>query len=321
VRRETFFAGSAASAATIAAGIRANAADTALHTLRYGTSPDVGTSSVMWQAPNDIFAQNGLKLEGQRLTSGSTIAAAVIGGALDIGESSILGLITAHVKGVPFVFESVQATYEAATPNNAFVVAKGSPFTTAAQLNGATLSVPALGDLFALAISTWVDQNGGNSKSLSFVEIPIQAEAAAIAAGRVTGCVLSSPILEDAVDRGLVRILGRPYSAVAPRFGVTFYFCTRDFAAANVDVLARFRKAMAQQSRWAATHKSAVYALVAQVSGAGPQAVARLPWDVEYGADPRLVQPIIDLAARYNIIPHSFPASEMIDPKALEAAQ
>ncbi|MGA2394599.1 MAG: ABC transporter substrate-binding protein [Candidatus Lustribacter sp.] len=317
MRRGAFFAGWAASAATVAGGIRADAAETALHALRYGTSPDAGTSSVMWQAPNDIFAQNGLKLDGQRFNSGSTIAAAVIGGALDIGESSVVGLISAHVKGVPFVLESVQATYAASTPNNAFVVAKNSPIAAPAQLNGTTLSVPALGDLFALGISAWVDQNGGNSKTLSFVEIPIQAAATAIAAGRVTGAVLSSPLLEDAVDRGLVRILGHPYNAVAPRFGVTFYFCTRDFAAANVDVLARFRTAMEQQSRWAATHKSAVYALVARVSGAGPEAVQRLPWDVEYGVDLRLIQPVIDLAARYNVIPHSFPASDMIDPKAL----
>jgi ABC-type nitrate/sulfonate/bicarbonate transport system substrate-binding protein len=95
----------------------------------------------------------------------------------------------------------------------------------------------------------------------------------------------------------------------------------RDFAAANVDVLARFRKAMEQQSRWAAAHKSEVYALVARVSGAGPAAVQRLPWDVEAGIDLRLIQPLIDLAARYNVIPHSFPASEMIDPKVLEVAQ
>lgn len=303
--------------ATVASGLRADGADAALHALRYGTSPDAGTSSVLWEAPNDIFARNGLQLVGERLNSGSSIAAAVIGGALDLGESSVVGLITAHLKGVPFVLESVQATYESATPNNAFVVAKNSPLTSAAQLNGTTLSVPALGDLFALAISAWVDQNGGNSKTLSFLEIPVPAAAAAIAAGRVTGAVLPSPTLDDAVDRGLVRILGHPYDAVAPRFGVTFYFCTRDFAASNVDVLARFRTAMAQQSRWANAHKSAIYALVARVSGAGPDAVKRLPWDAESGIDLRLIQPVIDLAARYNVIPHAFPASEMIDPKAL----
>jgi ABC-type nitrate/sulfonate/bicarbonate transport system substrate-binding protein len=289
--------------------------------LRYGTSPDAGTASVFWEAPNDIFARNGLKLDGQHLNSGSAIAAAVIGGAVDIGESSIVGLIAAHVKGVPFVLECVQATYEAVSPNNAFVVAKNSPLTGAAQLNGATLSVPALGDLFAVAISAWVDQSGGNSKTLSFLEIPVPAAAAAIAAGRVTGAVLSSPILDEAVDRGFVRILGRPFSAVAPRFGVTWYFCTRDFADANVDVLARFRTAMKQQSQWATAHKSAIYALVGQVSGAGPDAVKRLPWDSESGVDVRLIQPVIDLAARYNVIPRSFPASEMIDPRALESTR
>ena len=297
--------------------MRVDAADTGLRTLRYGTSPDVGTSSVIWEAPNDIFARNGLQIAGQRLNSGSAIAAAVIGGSLDIGESSIVGLMVAHVKGVPFVLESVQATYESATPNNAFVVAKDSPITSIAQLDGETLSTPSLGDLFALAISAWVDQSGGNSKTLSYVEIPVPSAAAAIAAGRVTGAILVSPLLEDAVDRGLVRILGHPYNAIAPRFGVTYYFCTRDFATANVDVLARFRKAMEEQSRWAAAHKSAIYATVARVSGVSPDAVRHLPWDAEAGLDLRLLQPMIDFCARYNVIPHSFPASEMCDPKSL----
>jgi len=314
LRRTTFLT---AGLAALAAPALAAPTPAALTTLRIGQSQDVDVSSVIWQVQNGIFPRLGLDIEGQRLSTGSVASAAVIGGSLDIAAASIFGLMLAHLRGIPFVLESVQAIYDSAHPPVAFVVAKDSPITTPAQLSGTTISTASLGDLFSIATSAWVDQSGGNSKNLNFVELPVPSAAPAIAAGRVAGALLVEPFLQDALDRGLVRILGYPYDLIGSRFGVTYYFCTQTYATSNADVLARFRRGLAQQAAYALAHKSEIYALMAKISGASLETVQHLPFLVNAGLDVRMIQPVIDYAAKYKFIPRAFPASEMVDPNAV----
>lgn len=311
-------------ASFLVAGLAALTAQTpplAPVTIRLANTRDVDLSSVVWQLQNGTFERLGLHVDQQRLSSGSAVAAAIVGGSVDVGTSSLFGLMLAHLRGVPFVLESVQATYEAAAPIAAFVVAKDSPLTAPAQLNGATIATPSLGDLFTITISAWVDQAGGNSKSINFVELPVPATAAAITSGRIAGAFLVEPFLQDAVDRGVVRILGYPYNVIAQRFGVTYYFCTQSYATGNADALARFRRALAEQTAYAQTHKSEIYALAAKISGTDVQSVQHLPFNLGSGIDLKLLQPVIDFAARYKFIPKPFPATEMIDPNALVATR
>lgn len=312
--RASFIAASLAALGTPALAAGTPAPST---TIRIGESADVDVSSVIWQVQNGIFPRLGITIEGQRLNNGSAVSAAVVGGSLDIGASSIFGLMLAHLRGVPFVLQSVQAIYDANHPAVAFVVAKDSPVKTPAQLNGATISTAAIGDLFSIAISSWVDGSGGNSKSLNFIELPVPSAAPAIAAGRVAGALLVEPFLQDALAHGQVRILGYPYNSIAPRFGITYYFCTQSYAQNNADALARFRRGLAQQVTYALGHKSEIYALAAKVSGADLATVQHIPFVVTSGIDVRMIQPVIDYAARYKFIPKSFPAAELIDPNAL----
>ena len=48
-------------------------------------------------------SQAGLDVDIQLLQSGSAVASAVAGGAIDIGLSSFVPLAVAHTKGIPFV--------------------------------------------------------------------------------------------------------------------------------------------------------------------------------------------------------------------------
>ena len=308
-------------AASALAALTAQTPPPAPATIRLANTGDVDLSSVIWQLQNGVLERLGLHVEQQRLSSGSAVAAAIVGGSIDVGTSSLFGLMLAHLRGVPFVLESVQATYDAAAPIAAFAVAKDSPLTGPAQLNGATISTPSLGDLFTITISAWVDQGGGNSKSINFVELPVPATTAAIAGGRITGAFLVEPFLQNAVERGQVRILGYPYNVIAQRFGVTYYFCTQSYAASNADALARFRRALAVQTAYAESHKSEIYALAARISGTDVQSVQKLPFNLGAGLDLKLLQPVIDFAARYKFIPKAFPATEMVDPNALAATR
>ena len=308
--RGAFVAGSLA-----AATAPALAAD--LTTVRVAGSPDSDIVGAMWGVKSGIFQRDGLDVQITRMNSGSAVVAATIGGSVDIGKSSTLNLINAHLKGVPILVEAVSSIYSSDHPTLAFVVGKNAPFKTARDFSGKTLAVASLGDLFGLATIAWLEANGAEPKSIKTVEIPTNVAATAIAEGRVDGATMVYPILADAVQSGKCRIFGYPYDIVAKKFGVTFYFCTKDYAAKNADLLARFRKDLATAVSYAMAHRDEMVPLASQYTGIDPQLVRATPDILAVGLDPNMIQPLIDFAAKNKLIANAFPAAEMIDPAAL----
>lgn len=305
----------ATGAAALAATQFAAAATPA--TIRFGSTPDEQASIALWASHTGLFQRNDLDVDIQRFNSGAAVAAAVAGSSIDVGLGSVFSLILAHVKGIPFVLESVSATSIATLPDNAFAVAKNSPITSAAQLNGKTVSTSSLSDLFALAISAWIDENGGNSKTVNFVELPMPLAVDAIASGRVDGSFVVDPYMLQGVDSGRIRVIGHPFNSVSPHFGVTYYFCLRSYTQANADALARFRSVIATAVTFARTHRDVMVPIIADYTRMQPDVVRRMPFVTGSGITPALVQPVIDLAARYKLIPSAFPATDIIDPAAL----
>lgn len=293
------------------------AADTPLTTVHVAGTPDTDIVAAIYGARSGIFSKLGLDVQVQKLNGGAAVSAAVIGGSIDIGKSNVFGVIAAHVKGVPLLLESLAATYSSDRPNVGFVVAKDAPIKAPRELNGKTLATPGLGDLFTQVSSAWIDQNGGDSRSVKFVELPMPLIGQAIASGRVDGALMVDPIMHDAVATGKVRIIGRPFDAIAKHFGITYYFCTRDYAAKNADVLVRFRRGIAQAATYTMAHQSEVVPLAMEYTGLSRTQVEDSPVLIGSGADPQMLQPVIDFAAKYKSIPNGFPARELFDPAAL----
>jgi ABC-type nitrate/sulfonate/bicarbonate transport system substrate-binding protein len=146
--------------------------------------------------------------------------------------------------------------------------------------------------------------------------MPLPVAVEAIKAGRIDGTILVDPFLLEALTpSGGARVLGHPSNAVAPTFAVTYYFCLRDYAQRNRDVIARFQRSIATATAYAKTHKSEMNPLVVEYTKMDPAIVAQTPFDIGSGLDPAMLQPVIDFAARYNFIKHPFPAAELSVPQ------
>ena len=287
-------------------------------TIRIGASGDASVIAALYGQQSGIFPKLGLTVEVTRSNSGSAVAAAVLGGSLEMGKSSLFGIIEAHVRGVPFILEAGAAIFGSDPPTAALLVAKDSPIRSGRDLNGKTIAVAALNDLFAIASQCWIDQNGGDSRTLKFLELPPSATADAIAAGRVDAATLPVPEMSDAIASGKCRFLGDSCGAVARRFIATAYFTSADYAAKNPDVLARFRKGIAQATTYASAHWTELLPLVAQYTGSDLKVLASTPKDLlSTSLALPLIQPLIDAAAKYKAITASFPARDLIDANAV----
>jgi NitT/TauT family transport system substrate-binding protein len=305
------------SAAFIAAPRPARAQS--LTKLTIGATPSGDVVIALWASQSGIFQKYGLDVEIQRLNNSAAIVAAVLGGSLALGRASLFSLLVARSKGLAVVLEAPSAMYNASSPDAALVVAAASPIRSARDLNGKLLASASLGDLFSTVNAAWIDQNGGDSRTVKIVELPGSATANAIVAGRVDAGMLAEPALSEAVRTGKCRILGHPEDVLGKVSIATAYFSTADFAAKNSAMMARFRKALDESAAYAIAHPAEMTPLIAKFSGVDPKLVSpmvlgRAP-DL---LDTRLTQPTIDLAAKYNAIPKAFPAKEMIDPTVFQ---
>lgn len=276
-------------------------------------------TTALYAARSGMFRKAGLDVTLQVLPGGAACAAAVVGGSAQFGISSLVNIISAHVNGVPLVLIAPAGVDIPKVAYSRFVVRKDSTIANARDLNGKTIGTPGLKDLDTVAVSNWVDRNGGDSTTLKFVEMSGSVAAAAVEEGRIDGVDLNTPILAQALDTGKVRILADIFEAIAPRFANTGWFATVDYIAQNRDTVDRFTKTMSAASAYCNAHPADTVAMVAQSAKLDPTVVARMP-RIEFAEYLRAgeIQPLIDVTYRYKVISKSFDAREMISPAALK---
>lgn len=282
-------------------------------TIRCSSAPDDDVSSFLHARDAGIFHRAGIEVSIDRANSGAAVAAAVAGGSLDIGKSSIMSLIAAHGRGLPFVIIAPAGMYDADHPDVAMLVAKDQPIKTPRELVGKVVAVPALGDLYTIASNAFVDASGGSWKDVRYVEMPSSSSPEAIAGHRVDAATLATPALSVALAAGKVREFGHPFSAISKRFLRAAWFTTKDYATKNADTVQRFRRALEQAASEVNARGSESVAALAAFTGQDAQLIAHMPRALAgTSLDIKLLQPTIDAAFHYGAIAATFDAKELL---------
>jgi NitT/TauT family transport system substrate-binding protein len=278
--------------------------------LHIAMPPITAAAQPYFAQANGSFARAGLDVDITIMTSGAAAASAVISGSIDIGNSNAISLAGAHDRNIPFVYIAPDATFNSEHPVAALAVARQSLLTNAKDLNGKIIGVNGLKNLPQLSAMLWIDKNGGDSTTVKFVEIALPALPAALSAGRIDAGVLSEPFLSAAL-RSDARFFGNCYEAIAKAFAYGGFFTTAQWAQDHPDLVRAFRAAISEASRWANAHSSEADEILLRDAKLD---VSQVKSRDVYGArlDSALLQPLIDVAARYGVIKNAFPASDMI---------
>jgi NitT/TauT family transport system substrate-binding protein len=233
--------------------------------------------------------------------------------ALDIGKSSLISLVSAHAHGVPISLVAPSGLYTSDAPIAALIVPAASPIKTGADFAGKTIAASSLKDLMAVATEAWIDSHGGDATKTKFLELPSAAVPAAIREGRVDGATIVDPALQEALDNGGVRILGYSFDGIAKRFPIAAFFSTNDWIAKNGDVLKRFNAALREAIVYTNAHHAETLPMIAAWSKIPQSLLAKMTRSTSATSlVPGEIQPLIDAAAKYNVIEKTFPAQELI---------
>jgi NitT/TauT family transport system substrate-binding protein len=281
--------------------------------LRIATTPDDACLAVVFADRTGRFRAAGLEVEIDQQTSGAAIAAGIIGGAYDIGKSSLPSVLSAHLRNVPFTFIAPGGLSDRKAPYGHLVVANDGGITSAKDLNGKTLSVAALGSLDPVTISAWLDANGGDAKTVKFVEIPQTEAGAAVEAHRVAAALIIHPQVDAALATGNIHVLGDPYAALAPSYLISGWFTTTDWARAHPDVVQKFARVVEETSAYANAHHAETAPVLADFSKIQLPVIQKMTRAVLGTAlTPSLIQPVIDASVKYGVLARGFNAAEII---------
>jgi NitT/TauT family transport system substrate-binding protein len=260
-----------------------------------------------------FFRKAGLDVEvsAQGKGGGAAILAAVVGGAADIGEANPVSLAVAFKRGAPIVAFAPTAIYSNKASTAYLLVAQNSSIKTAPDLNGKTVAVIGLKDTTQLAIQLWMDKNGGDSTTVSFVEMPFSDMAPSLAQGRIDAAFCTEPTLSGALRT--TRILADAFAAIAPQHYLGTFITTRAFAQANPDTIRRLAEALRETAVWANTHRHETEATLIKLAKIDPTTLKTMR-RATFGErlTPQGLQPWIDTAARYRALPAAFPATDLI---------
>ncbi len=244
-----------------------------------------------------LFKNAGLNVELHQLQFGAVIAAAVAGGELQAGSSNLLSLAAGHARGIPFVVIAPGAAYDSTSVTEKLVTARDSPIHTIADLNGKVIGGISVGGLEQLAVSAYVDKNGGDSSTLKFLQVQPSVMVAALQQGRIAACDLPEPELSAEADA--IRVLGNTFDGIAPSFLESGWFTTRGWLEKNKDAAKRFAGAVVAAGQWAMANPEAAAQIVYKYVKVKNERVR-----TRYGTklDAASAQRVFDLATRYKLL-------------------
>jgi NitT/TauT family transport system substrate-binding protein len=270
------------------------------------------TSTPLYAQSAGFFKKYGLEAKITPFTGGGAVIAALAGGSIDVGFANIISAVAAMQRGIPIVALAPAAVFdEKDRADTLLVKARGSKLRTGADLNGKTVAVTTLSGTLQLCAAAWIDQHGGNSKSVHFVEVPVSEMSAALKQGRIDAAMLSEPALTQAKEE--VEPLGDAFAAIAPRWTLGIFVASKAWVNANPEAAHRFVQAMVEASRWANTHHAQTAKILGPLSNIEAATFDSMARSV-YGdrLDAAMLQPPIDVAVRYGQLKAPFDAKQIV---------
>jgi NitT/TauT family transport system substrate-binding protein len=301
------------SAAVAAVPLRASAQ--AVAPLRIGVIPAEVAAEAFYAVEQGFFKSNGLDVDLQSFNNGGAIASAVAGGALDVGLSDLLSVITAHSHGLPFAFLAPGALSKNDSRDSVFglLTRPEDAIREPRDFNGKTFATNALHNIGQLFAEAWIDANGGDSKTTHWVEMPYPALIPALMQAKTVQVVgTNEPWMTVGKDAG-ARTIYYEHNAISPTVMLSGWITTRDWVAKNAGVAVKFAAAMRDAARWANRNRAAAGQILARYTKLPPATVENMHRS-EFAEtfDPAAIVPTIDAAAKYGIVPKPFPMSEIV---------
>ncbi|MFI1731585.1 ABC transporter substrate-binding protein [Streptomyces acidicola] len=228
-------------------------------TVKVGVVPVLDVAPLYLGQKQGFYSKRGIKLETSLAQGGAAVVPGVVSGQFQFGFSNTTSLLVAQSKNVPVkaVANGASSTAKDGADFAGLTVKKGSPFTSAKQLEGKKAAVNTLNNICDTSIRESVRKDGGDPSKVEFVEMPFDQMPAALDKGQVDGACTPEPALATVKAAGGKSIASIFYD-VDPNLTVAMYFTSQQYAQSNPEVVKRFQEATAESLKYADSHPDEV---------------------------------------------------------------
>lgn len=258
------------------------------------------------------FARAGLNVDLTTQPTVASVVEAVASNNADVGQGDVIQLANAITRGnLPLAIFAGGGIYSRLGKSLGLAVAPGSSYRTARDLEGQTIGVITLNSLMAVGVQAWLRQNGADLAKVKLIEMLFPQMPPAIAKGLVAAAFMGEPFLSfSGVD---LRVLARPYDAIANEFYFGCWFANKDWLTKNAAAARKFVTALYDTARWCNGHPKETTAMLsghAKLDLSWLQKTDRIGFATSL--DPRLMNPILQQAYAYRVLPKQVAASDLI---------
>lgn len=280
-------------------------------TLRVGAVGTVSFAEPYFLVETPFAKNAGITIEVTTFNNGGAIGAAMAGGAIDVGLSDMIQVANAVAHDLPFAFFAGSSVYRTEAPLTLLCVAKNSTFRTAKDLEGLAIGVNGLRTMAEISVREWMRENGADPSKARFVEISPALAVPALQRGTVAAAIVSEPLIASAGDD--VRHFAKTYDTVAKAFYISSFFAKRDWLVQNAATVRKLTQAIYETARWANGHADESVPILAKSLKLEPdriRAMARSAYATSL--DTKLMQPVLDIAVKYNLLEKPVDAASLI---------
>jgi NitT/TauT family transport system substrate-binding protein len=280
--------------------------------IRVGCLAGESTGAALYAQDEGFFAKRGLNVSISTSINNAAAATAMIGGELDVAIADVVVICTGYDKGVPFVALAPAELHSNKVPTLAIAVANPD-LKLGKDFNGKVFGCASIRSLGYLVTSVWIDNNGGDSKSVKWVTIPFPIGGEALQRGTIDAFVAPDPFITAALEVGnhLVLLDKKP---IAPAILQGAWYTTKGWVAKNPAQAKLFAEAIGEANAWGNVNTQAAAEILAKYSNISLATITAQKMHGQYQVrfDVTTMQPLIDYAARYGLISKPFPAKELL---------
>lgn len=216
-----------------------------------------------------FLSEAGITVEQQNLRSGVSVVQGVVGGALEIGASSIEPVVNASAGGGDVVIIGAYT--------DKLTVSSVAPATvqTAADLRGKQVGVQEVGAFREVMTRLVLQSAGLTQNDVQYIPVDAQSYTSALVDGRIQNAILQT---EQAVaatrdNPGFHSIA--ELSTIVPDYHYGTYFVSRSWLEANRDVAVRFMTALTRAHRFMYENKDETVKIVAKTTEFDEQVISQ----------------------------------------------
>jgi len=284
-----------------------------LQTVRVLSFPSDAAKQILYPMQAGIFRKEGLQIDLSAMGSGAAIIAAVVGGSAEFGAGSLFPVFSAYGHGIPVRMVAPISIYDTDHCDTWLLVRKDSPLHTAQDLNGKIMGADNPNDIYVVTTRAWMDQHGGDGKSIRPLALNASEQLAALDQGRIDLVVLKPPFLTLAMGSGLVRVLGKPLDVIAPRFLLSCWVATTDYIEKNPQTVKAFVAGLTEGGHYTNHHQAETIDMVAQFSKQDPTQIrAGVRTVLAESVSLADIQKPLDFAFRNGVIDKQYDAKVML---------